>query len=439
MNQRQRLRRRKMNMGLFKRKPKFIFEFSGTEHFQSKDILDPNDLVRHMIDEDNRFRRDYLEGFVVITKVKNTINGQVYYSKKFELPQEEGFRWVDALASFFTKKPLPYDVERETVFSTKATKEHESTNNEPLTLESFEESLTVKAEKQAIAATNDEMKMDSEPTKKVKEEAIQEAPSTDMVQLSQSELTALQTAIKEQKDELRVLQEQLNQKKEPKVAIEKEVLETPAEATDTYSFVSPVGTVVSTTIQEEGIPDLLEATKNELDHALSSFIQTETDKINKELVELDKRSMIEEQFTKISKNEEQQQLEKLKNQLNTENQVLIQQEIQRHEQELAEISAAMDSKYQNETKVIKEACKKKLTVSIQEEYERQTDQLTSILQGKMDELQLRQQALNNGLKENFQQTLEQFNQKHGQVIAGVAKKKQAAPIDLEERRQQKHA
>ena len=78
-----------MSMGLFSRKPKFVYEFSGCESFIQKEVKDPYELVNHLIDENNRFRRDYLKGNVTITKVKNDLKAQVYYSEVIHLPQEE--------------------------------------------------------------------------------------------------------------------------------------------------------------------------------------------------------------------------------------------------------------------------------------------------------------------------------------------------------------
>jgi len=61
----------------------------------------------------------------------------------------------------------------------------------------------------------------------------------------------------------------------------------------------------------------------------------------------------------------------------------------------------------------------------------QTDQLSRILQGKMDELKIRQRTMNTGLEANFKEALANFNREHTQVIQVVEQKKQQSPIHLE--------
>ena len=137
--------------------------------------------------------------------------------------------------------------------------------------------------------------------------------------------------------------------------------------------------------------------------------------------------------------EEEQQLNELSQQLSKQKEESIQEENLRHQQRLQEIDQVFQNKNEEQVVAIKTTYKNKLDSSIKEEYDKQTEQLSRILQGKMDELQLRQQAINTGLESNFKEALAEFNREHSQVIEEVERKKQHAPIDLVERRKLKQA
>ncbi|EMF0618092.1 hypothetical protein G9L34_003059, partial [Enterococcus hirae] len=65
------------------------------------------------------------------------------------------------------------------------------------------------------------------------------------------------------------------------------------------------------------------------------------------------------------------------------------------------------------------------------EYKKQTEQLEKILQGKKEELALRQKVLNDGLKNNFAKVLETFNADHDEVIKNIDQQKKSSElIDL---------
>lgn len=103
------------------------------------------------------------------------------------------------------------------------------------------------------------------------------------------------------------------------------------------------------------------------------------------------------------------------------------------------IEQVFQNKSEEQVAAIQTTYKNKLDSSIKEEYDKQTEQLSRILQGKMDELQLRQQAINTGLESNFKEALTEFNREHSQVIEEVERKKQCAPIDLTKWRKVKEA
>ncbi len=103
-------------------------------------LYDAYDLVEYITDQDFRFKRDYLKGSVLITKVRNNIHGTVYFAKRIYLPKKEGFDWLEELSDFFTKKPIDYSVDDTEVIKAEDIPEHKETPNgkEGFALEDFE-------------------------------------------------------------------------------------------------------------------------------------------------------------------------------------------------------------------------------------------------------------------------------------------------------------
>jgi hypothetical protein len=443
-----------MSMGLFSRKPKFIYEFSGCESFRQKEVKTPYELVTHIIDEDNRFRRDYLKGNVTITKVKNDLKAQVYYSEVIHLPQEESFNWLDALSPFFTKKPLTYSV-NETLVSDPDHEavEKEEQDSKPLTLEDFESELFHTEKTESVSEpVSEEVTVPSESMREETREkectTIQDKTSEtpDMIQVSKEVFEALQTELKEQREEMNRLTRNLQSMNitelvEPaffteKVITEREESQAQLEQDKLSEHMEQLTTVSK---HDAIVQDVLLSTKAEVSQVLMTFVEKETAKIKEEIQELDKRGLIKEEFTKRLKMEEEQQLNELSQQLSKQKEESIQEENLRHQQRLQEIDQVFQNKSEEQVEAIKTTYKNKLDSSIKEEYDKQTEQLSRILQGKMDELQLRQQAINTGLESNFKEALAEFNREHSQVIEEVERKKQHAPIDLVERRKLKQA
>ncbi|EGO7986236.1 hypothetical protein FEW53_002363 [Enterococcus faecalis] len=441
-------------MGLFSRKPKFVYEFSGCESFIQKEVKDPYELVNHLIDENNRFRRDYLKGNVTITKVKNDLKAQVYYSEVIHLPQEESFNWLDALSPFFTKKPLTCSVNETLVNdSDHETVEKEEQESKPLTLEDFESELFHTEKTESVSEpVSEEVTVPSESTREETREKertiIQEKPSEtpDMIQVSKEVFEALQTELKEQREEMNRLTRNLQSMNitelvEPasfteKVITEREESQAQSEQDKLSEHMDQLTTVSK---QDTIVQDVLLSTKAEVSQVLTTFVEKETAKIKEEIKELDKRGLIKEELTKRLKMEEEQQLNALSQQLSNQKEESIQEENLRHQQKLQEIDQVFQNKSEEQVAAIQTTYKNKLDSSIKEEYEKQTEQLSRILQGKMDELQLRQQAINTGLESNFKEALAEFNREHSQVIEEVERKKQCAPIDLTKWRKVKEA
>jgi hypothetical protein len=439
-------------MRLFNRKPKFLYEFLGVDSFHEKEIVDPHELVNHMIDEDNRFRRDYLEGSITVSKVKNDKKGQIYYAERFDLPQDEGFDWLAALSSFFVKKPQEYDFsslsserEEKPLAPDKETTETVTETNKSLTLEDFEATIQSDSptQKDELSAVPNEKQAHEETVSTNQSEvtAVKVEDEAEVVQLTKSDYEALRSAIQEQKQETERLREKINQQETssvkpepiPVIPIEKEA---PSVIENLFVQETQPPSVV---VPDELVPGVLRSTQTEIDQVLSQFVQTETTKIDEEIKQLDKRDQISGIISERLQLEEKEQLDQLSQQQATKKDQLLQEENQRHQQKVQEIEHTCKEEHQGKAAEIRSIFEEKITTSIKEEYDKQTEQLIRVFQGKMEELQLRQQAMNDGLGTILRESLEKFNQQHNQVIQEVERKKQGSPIDLEEQRKLKQA
>lgn len=420
---------------MFRKKPKFIFEISESDLLREKEIYKPDDLVQYLQEEDYRFRRDYLRGSVVVTKVRNNLQGTVYYAKRIHLPQEEDFDWVAELSEFYTKKPIDYFIEQSMVEPTNESDLVTSVDSEQsLTLDDFES--TVQPEEQTYKPVQAEKEIESvwDSPPEGHTQTLKEQNKEEFVQISKSEFEALKQAIALQQKEISNIRVEKASADQSVGAVADQ--ETEDDAVTRAASTNPlVGDSVNfESATDEIVQEVLQSTKIEFGQALTKFIESETKKINQEIQQLDKRHLIEESVTNRLESKKQEELVTLERQLTNKKQQQVQEETIRHQQALQHIESSFTTQLEGETAAIQNTYKETIDQSIKKEYEQQTDQLSRILQGKMDELRLRQHTVNTGLEANFKEVLETFNREHSQVIHEVEQKKQHSPISLEERR-----
>lgn len=366
-------------MKLFNRKPRFTFELTGTGDWQEEVILhDPHELIELMKREDYRFRNEYLKDTVTITKFRNNMEGKVYFAKQFTLPQEEGFDWLNALSSFFTKKVLPYEL-NETLSLTTNNSSSVTADyavSEPLTLEDFEADIETSKTSQS-----------NQP-----KSSVEETIKSDMIQLSKSEFEALQVAIEEQKAENLHLRQQIGHQ---------ETQQTESFSNDSNqnelqddSLIDPLSQsadqkeiTADETTNKEVVLDILPEIKDELDQELSKCLQSETEQVELEINKLDKRDQIKKIVTEQLSKEEHEQIEQLRQKwIDTKNEQLREEEL-RHKMRMEDITITCDTKLQEDEKKIHSSFTKKIEDYTQREYEKQTNKLIHTLQAKMEELQ----------------------------------------------------
>lgn len=416
-------------MEIFSRKPKFVYKVTDNYYFKEKDIYDPHELIEHIKNEDYRFKQDFLQETITITKIRNNKYGNIYYAKRIHLPQEEGVDWYDELTGFFAKKPQEYTLEEST------DDESNTEENETLTLEEFEFDLQAEPE------------YDSEIVKASEDETIEHTvnePNSgstieehEFIKVSKEEFLSLQMEIQQLKSISRLEKDLAEEHEEQEVSSSEQTNFATVEVVDPLS--KNMDQLFENTYTDEIVENVLRMTKHEMDQQLSQFVASETAKIQAEIQQLDKRNLIEDTITKRIESEKEELLAKLNIQMTSERDQEIHEENLRHETRLDEIANTYHQNLMEKTANIKEKLKEKLEISIKEEYEQQSEQLSRILQGKMDELKLRQQAVNAGLEANFKEALENFNYQHKLVLQEVEQKKQSSPINLEEIRKLKQA
>jgi hypothetical protein len=448
-------------MALFK-KQKPIFKFSQAQNIDNVQISSAAELVNWVESENFYFLDSQTEGSVLVEKLDK--HGQHIFVQRLQFPYAEGTDFDDLLENFYSKKPLTFDqsilnpiksiqnvpqaayLTRDTPDLPKDMAQLAQIGQQLVTVEDVTEEL-LEAESEGVVTA---------ATKSISEK------SDETITMSHADFERLQQEITAQKSEMAELRRLLtnstvstNQKRnvsmpEQKTDFEQDIQ--PYEATiepkinetaydDTLNnSTMPITNVDLPLTQDEVVQDVLGMIQSEFNKTLSDFIAKETAKIDAEIKELDKREVISPMIKQRMEAQMNQEIEQVATTLSQEKMLNIQEENARHADRLKQIEAEFESQRVSAISEIKAQTDERIEAKIAEEYTNQTEQLERILQGKTDELQLRQHSLNAGLKENFQIALKQFNQQHNQVIEQVEKQKnQNSPIDFADRLKQMRA
>ena len=427
------------------KKTAYRFEVIHSDNINGEEIKDADGLINFVIGVNNHLSAMDEKGWLFIEKIKETKkDSTVLYVAKLELPLLEDNSYFDSLLSpFYTRKKVAYDSSLVSPLLADSTGSNE--NGIPELPGEFAALATKGKEEleQAVLPVNE--KYQDQESKEEAEKASQEQENAALQQLQIEQLTY----------HLHLKQEELNTKAEEleKLKIEKQkkllndelmsLVTPPAEAVQKEVMpivepepVKPVTQEIYTPVvadhsSDQVVTDMLDMVKTEFSSRLSIFVEEETKKINDEIKQLDTRETIDQDVTARLEAEKNRMIESESAILITKKRLFLKEEQQRHEAALATIEETyVKDKEERLTEIlISFETKRKLEIS--EEYQRQTEQLSKIIQGKKEELSLRQKDLNVGLKDNFAQVLASFNENHEQVIQQIEKQKeQNAPIDF---------
>lgn len=418
----------------------FRFEVIHSDNIQTESILTPESLVNYVIGVNNHLIKAEETGWVYAEKFKESKKGkELLYAFKIELPLYEDNPYFDQLLSpFYTKKKLAFE---EVVLpeATKVTKNESRTPELPPELQALADSGTKRLEEQSPETveisemTSEEQEIVNPNDDQAEQQQLienlmyqLEMQQEEIQQLKQKNATNLSLNHPFSNEDIQT--ELVIKKKQTEVSPDKSY---PGLSLDSIEPKTEEPPVLSTPESIGAVSDVLDLVKNEFSSRLSSFVEEETTKIDREIKELDTRHLIEGEVTKRVQIEKQRTMDAEILVLENEEQKELKEEQQRHESTVATIKRTCAEKKATKEQELDVHFKEKLSNDIAAEYQAQTDQLTRILQGKKDELAFKQKEMNEGLKANFAQVLASFNETHEKVIEQVEQQKVAnQPIDF---------
>ena len=424
---------------------KFTFEISQGKNIEAQNFHDPGALINWVAEENIRLKVQNEQDQIVITQ-KNE-KGVVLYAQRVTFPLDEEIEVDTLLEKFYTKKPLEFDKSildisfEETV--------HSEIPEIPEMPEEMQELLQASS-KEGERNDAEEEEFGSYTTFE-EQEGKKEEQEREGVPVS--ELQILKARFLEQEKEIASLKAQIDGKEghSPSMSSysKRAFIESTKHHKEGLTCIDPKSRLkgdeneegknvekfemkndFSDFTQDGAVEMILTAVKEKLEHIMTTFLEEETEKINQEIQALDQRAQITPTVTEFYSKEEAEALLEAEVQSNKAKADAIAEEERRHQQELVNIEKRFDSEYEHQVETIKSQYAQKIAEKIQEEYETQTQALSRILQGKTDELKLRQRELNEGLKANFSQAIEHFNQAHEEVIQNVENQKHISPREI---------
>lgn len=417
------------------RSPKYIFKFSKSINFFEREVKDVDELVNLIEDENYRLLREAETASVVVTKMKVKSN-EVLFRQQFNLPKRGKVDWVRECEGFYTKTPIAFEpIELE--------------ENQHIEQEKLDEKETPEAN--SIEMTQAEVKQEeahfcTDCGKPLPQfvafcqfcgAAQHVEPQTPLSETSDSDnqnetIKSVNPKLDDENVDLfDEAQKVSTEEKSPSRDWSSDVVSEEEMDNEPQKTPTNVETFELDVASDEIIGDLLNAFKANADQVLKNFVEKENTKIQAELKELDKRSEISERVTQKYRFEEASAKRVAETQVVEERQAAVDAENQRHQEALAQIEQEAETKKLSELKRLSSLYQNKTQSEIEAKTQRETAQLAEILNGKTAELALRKQELNKGLKNRFEQTLNNFNQNQSEMIERLNElSKLKKPIDL---------
>lgn len=429
-------------------KKKYRIELSQVQNIRPDKVRNAADLVNFIIGENQELLDHEEQGSLVVSKIESSKKGeQILFAQRLELPMTAKTNFDALLEPFYTRKPLEFDEsileiqdERSQVIKDTLSKSRQNEISYAITPQKSnkrEENDEGYAPAPQLDLSDDkeEDKSDSGSNKQVLND-VQSEPSndTERTEINVPASTLLtETAIKEiiakemkdKDDEIERLKQSLRSQEKEETA----KVENPPVKDDHVSEAILATPLVSSDLSEDvNVLDVIKMVKYDANKRLEDFIAQETTKINAEIEALDTRDKIEPTLSKRFGDEKELEIKELNRKVESEKTEAITTEKARHEAALKSIESESEANRVSQLAKLTEEFSTKLSSAIKEEYERQTEQLNLILQGKTEELQLRQKAVNEGMKNTVSEVLEGFNTNHGEVIQNVERRKKSSGV-----------
>ena len=426
--------------GMFNKK-KYRIELSQVQNIRPDKVRNAADLVNFIIGENQELLDHEEQGSLVVSKIESSKKGeQILFAQRLELPMTAKTNFDALLEPFYTRKPLEFD---ESILEIQDEKRNSHENveegiyqvkNDIVQREENDEGYAPapqldlsddKEEEESSSGSNKQVINDeqSEPSNDTERTEINVPSSTLLTEAAVKEIVAKEMKGKDEEIE-RLKQSLRSQEKEESTKVEN-----PLVKDDHVSeAILPTPSVSFDVSEDVNVFDVIKMVKYDANKRLEDFIAQETAKINAEIEALDTRDKIEPTLSKRFGDEKELEIEELNRKVESEKTEAISTENARHEAALKSIESESEANRVSQLAKLTEEFSTKLSSAIKEEYERQTEQLNLILQGKTEELQLRQKAVNEGMKNTVSEVLEGFNMNHGEVIQNVERRKNSSGV-----------
>ncbi|XBG82274.1 hypothetical protein V4S33_03145 [Enterococcus cecorum] len=404
---------------LFFSKPEEVYEFKFVHGIMLDEISSTLDFVNFIDSENARLESLGQTGSMVAIKYLDKRNKKkMIYAQRIHLPVAPEVDMDEFLNNFYSSKPIAFD---ESILTIPPVTEEKVETPNP---------TEMTANKPGITPSEESVKVIEKPVYSP-QSAMQEE-----IERQRAEIEELKQLLLKQQAETvvedstsRKVENSTSRKVEQSATTPKEVLD----ETTKEDSVRSKETTTSIDLSDEMIMDtdveeVLELVKSDYQEKVQNYLEEERQKILVEIKELDQRDKIEAQVTEKLSKQKYIDLQVMQKELVADLAQQIEVENKRHEEALKQLELTHKKTQATKEVEIEEAYKEKISQSIQKEYEVQTEQLERILQGKTDELQLRQKEMNKGLKADFEKILQTFNQGHESVIQLVEAQKKEKNI-----------
>lgn len=422
-------------------KKKYRIELSQVQNIRPDKVRNAADLVNFIIGENQELLDHEEQGSLVVSKIESSKKGeQILFAQRLELPMTAKTNFDALLEPFYTRKPLEFDESileiqdekrnslenvEEKIYQAKNDIVQHEENDEgyapapqlDLSDDKEEDESDSGSDKQVI---NDDP---SEPSNDTGRTEINVPASTLLTEAAIKEIVAKE--MKDKDEEIERLKQSLRSQEKEEIA----KVENQSVKDDNVSEAILANPLVSSDLSEDvNVLDVIKMVKYDANKRLEDFIAQETAKINAEIEALDTRDKIEPTLSKRFGDEKELEIKELNRKVDSEKTEAISSENARHEAALKSIESESEANRVSQIAKLTEEFSANLSSAIKEEYERQTEQLNLILQGKTEELQLRQKAVNEGMKNTVSEVLEGFNTNHGEVIENVERRKNSSGV-----------
>ncbi|MFK4935495.1 hypothetical protein [Lactococcus garvieae] len=411
----------------FKRKAKFYYELTECPYIDTAKIMDNAQLIQHMDDENQHFHRDYLKGSVLVSKIRNNEAAEVVYAKRFNLPLPKDPDWNRELKEFFKKKPGPFEILEQ--------EEHPKEPEETAVTEvnTFASSWNdVMSQKQAPSPVQESLPFNKGEEKSKNDPGLEnnlaaeetERPSYNFIKENQSNM----------EEPLTSPVSPLASEPEKRLNLGADYVEPSLD--DLIGRATAVSLKTPSSLPAEGFEvenletaqDFMAGFAIKAHQMVLEYLEAENKKIYAEVAAQDRRAEIPEKVRVQFEGEKEAMLHQKEQELLEELSSNIQAEEERHKVALAAIKQENEAKCKSIAQNIQDSYADKITLEVTKRFNKETQHLSNILEGKKSVLAMRQTELTQGLESSFKETLSAVNRNQDKVLKDLSTLQQADNI-----------